>query len=159
MSKSRRHPCGFALDKLCRPSRGHFGIANGGARHPPRQPPGRRHHPPEGTDHYLLQGFHELGHRHGVVGRQAGQCFLMRGLVGVVALSEQIGDFVRTQAGALQRRTDFALTLRAMATCAFGLVGGGSICSKPGMSERCGQRDDESSMSVLVEVMRSPSVF
>jgi hypothetical protein len=91
----------------------------------------------------LFQSFHERCHGLGVVGGQAGEGFLVRRLLGVVALGEQIGDLVRGQAGALQRRTDLALSLRAMASGALGFVSGAAVFGKRGQSERCGQRNDE----------------
>jgi hypothetical protein len=53
--------------------------------------------------------------------------FLCGAFLGVIALSEEIGDLSIGQTGARQRRTDFPLSFCAMATRTLGFVGGSAV--------------------------------
>src|ERR1700758_3412838 len=78
----------------------------------------------------LLQGLHVFGNDLGIVGSHSSDGFLVRGLLGLVAFGEQIGDLISSQRGTLHCGADLALSFRTMAGSALSLVDGGSIGGK-----------------------------
>jgi hypothetical protein len=75
----------------------------------------------------LLQGFDECGDGFCVVGRQRGDRLFMRYFFGVVALGEKIDDLVLAETCALERGTNLALAIGAMAGGTFCFVGGSAV--------------------------------
>ena len=61
---------------------------------------------------FLLQGLYILGNGLGVVSRQARHGLLVRDLLGIATLGEQIGDLIGGQADTPYRRPHLALDLQ-----------------------------------------------
>jgi len=107
----------------------------------------------------LLQGLYIVGNSFGILWGQTGDGFLVRCLLGILALGEQIGDLVGAEGGALQGWPNFALPLGPMAGGALRFVSGGSIGRECGHRDRDGQcEDDEQNNQFSNSHSVSPSV-
>src|SRR5579862_572784 len=80
----------------------------------------------------LFQRLHKFCHRLGIIRRQARERLLMRSLLGIVSLREQVRDLFRSETSALQCRTDLTLAFCAVASRAFGFVSRSAILRKCG---------------------------
>jgi hypothetical protein len=87
------------------------------------------------TDISLLQRFHKIGNRLGIIRRKRGHRFLMRRFLSVVAFGEENGDLVRAQARALQRGSNLALAIRTVASGTLRFVGSSAIARQGRLRE------------------------
>ena len=69
----------------------------------------------------LFQRLDEIRNSLGILGGDGRHGFLVRSLLGIVALGEQIGDLIGGQAGAFEGGTNLALALGTMTTGALAL--------------------------------------
>src|SRR3954466_6418300 len=78
----------------------------------------------------LLQRLYIIRDGLGVISRESGNGFLVRGLLGFGAFGEQIGDLIGAEGRAFHGGADLALALGPVAGSALGFVGGCAIGSE-----------------------------